>query len=342
MSPNNPNNNHHRRRACQPEARHIGFVVLFVCVFGLFNPLLLDNSSSNADIIPMMDYQQLPYYPLDKDDISKYYNNPKAGTKFDTGARGERWIPKNDQFYDCPDSVMGSYTPSSLAKSSPYYESQEGEDKYMYQHFFYDYAAKNRPHYFIELGALDGKTLSNSYFFDYGLGWHGVLIEGETRNYLGLEQNRGQGERAQHVVVAHLAVCKEYQFIHMSGSGPEAGVASAGGKGLTTVPCFPMHQILSMASVPYTDFYSIDVEGAELDVITTHNFHSVPVHTLLIEMRPADEDTKNQTGNALVRRALYARGFCRYSNIVGHNNEVWVNVTWSEEAIAAKASSWFQ
>ena len=84
-----------------------------------------------------------------------------------------------------------------------------------------------------------------------------MLIEGETRNYLGLEQNRGQGERAQHVVVAHLAVCKEYQFIHMSGSGPEAGVSSAGGKGLTTVPCFPMHQILSMASVPYTDFYSI-------------------------------------------------------------------------------------
>jgi len=79
-----------------------------------------------------------------------------------------------------------------------------------------------------------------------------------------------------------------------------------------------------------------DVEGAELAVITTHNFHRVPAHTLLIEMRPADEPDH---GNAKVRRALHARGFCRYSNSVGHNNEVWVNATWSEDAIAALAAA---
>ena len=80
-----------------------------------------------------------------------------------------------------------------------------------------------------------------------------------------------------------------------------------------------------------------DVEGAELAVITTHNFHRVPAHTLLIEMRPADENLEQS--NAKVRRALHARGFCRYSNSVGHNNEVWVNATWSEDAIAALAAT---
>jgi FkbM family methyltransferase len=57
----------------------------------------------------------------------------------------------------------------------------------------------------------------------------------------------------------------------------------------TTVACLPMSAALSMTSIPYVDFYSIDVEGAELDVITSHDITTVPAHALLIEIRSVRE-----------------------------------------------------
>lgn len=266
-------------------------------------------------------------YPLDHDELQKYYIDIKTGVR-NVVRVGDRWIKASDKFYDCAPKIKAKYNTAPEPKTSVHYKGQEGEDKYMYQHFFH--LSKKRPHYFIELGALDGVEFSNSYFFDMELGWGGVLIEGETSNYLKLEQNRGKDPQKS-VTTVHLAICIESQFIKMSGTGPMAAAGSQrspGGTRITTVPCVPMQDVLTMAKLPYVDFYSIDVEGAELAVIHSHDFNSVPAHTLLIEMRPADEDVN--FANAKIRRALYARGFCRYDNSVGHNNEAWINATWVE------------
>ena len=200
----------------------------------------------------------LPVYPLDQSEVSQYHVDPVGGVHLPNGPKGgERWIPVHDLFYDCDPTIMARYTPlSSEVPKSSHYLSQEGEDQYMYRHFFS--AANNRPHYFIELGALDGKLFSNSYFFDKQLQWGGVLIEGETVNYLALEQNRGQ--LSQKVKVAHLAICEEpSRFLQMAGTGPMAAVPdqTASKERITTVPCIPMHRALSMAALPFCDFYSI-------------------------------------------------------------------------------------
>ena len=42
---------------------------------------------------------------------------------------------------------------------------------------------------FVELGALDGKTLSNTYMLERCFGWHGLLIEGSPQNFEKLKQN---------------------------------------------------------------------------------------------------------------------------------------------------------
>ena len=51
----------------------------------------------------------------------------------------------------------------------------------------------------------------------------------------------------------------------------------------------------------------------------SHDFRAVPVHAILVEMRPADEA---DWGNARIRQALWARRFCPFAADVGHNNEV--------------------
>lgn len=307
-------------------------------------------------------------HPLDSDDILKYYMDPEIYV------RRRAFIKITDQHYDCPAALVETYevaaksVPEVLeAKNTSHYKSQSGEDKFVYDHFFKSPVfdafqqgkSKNnidqRPHYFIEIGGLDGVTLSNSYFFEFELGWGGVLVEGETLNYVQLEENRGQSRLISDrqsavapVTTVHMAICQEPRFLFMQGRGPTAQMAanpSGHQEGLrtTTVPCLPMRDVLSMSSrsvanddnspavpqtiIPYVDFYSIDVEGAELEVITTHDYSAIPVHTLMIETRPRDERSYK---NARLRRALFARGFCRYSNTVGHHNEVWINATWTE------------
>jgi hypothetical protein len=43
---------------------------------------------------------------------------------------------------------------------------------------------------YIELGAFDGKTESNTIFFDKCLGWEGLLIEGQSDSYEKVILNR--------------------------------------------------------------------------------------------------------------------------------------------------------
>lgn len=69
--------------------------------------------------------------------------------------------------------------------------SQEKEDRFLYEHFFTNYYSGT----FVELGGLDGLRFSNTYMYEHGLNWSGLLIEGQTDNYVELERNRGQGSR---------------------------------------------------------------------------------------------------------------------------------------------------
>ncbi|KAJ1465887.1 hypothetical protein T484DRAFT_1577559, partial [Baffinella frigidus] len=86
---------------------------------------------------------------------------------------------------------------------------------YVYQHFFSGSRGNNNMS-FIEIGALDGVKFSNSFFFEKDLGWKGVLIEGETKNFASLESNR----KGKNVKALHLAICRKRAIISLTGSGP--------------------------------------------------------------------------------------------------------------------------
>ena len=163
---------------------------------------------------------------------------------------------------------------------------------------------------------------NNSHLYEKSLGWGGLLIEGSTANYVNLEKNRAANPI---VTCLHAGVCATPQILKMAGSGPMAEVAKGNGASasLSFAPCLPMRDLVSMAKIDRVDLYSIDVEGAELTVIETHDFEAAPAFVLVIEMRPSDEP-KNMS-NAHVRQAAHDRGFCRFTNIMGHNNEVWLN-----------------
>ncbi|CAD7971527.1 unnamed protein product [Amoebophrya sp. A25] len=179
---------------------------------------------------------------------------------------------------------------------------------------------RGRSHVVVEMGALDGLRFSNSYAFEYELGWRSVLIEGSAGNFAALQKNR------PNATAIFGAACAKVSTIKIPGSGPTAsahdGPASTG-----DTPCMPMSMLLGRAGVDRVDFFSLDVEGAELAAIESHDYMRVPVNAYLIEMRPNAAEAEK---NSRVRKALADRGFCRLAVNVGHKNEVWVSSKWVE------------
>lgn len=235
---------------------------------------------------------------------------------------------KVDVYYNCDENTKNMFPKQDQKplNNKTLFKGQEGEDVYVYNHFFNPevrYTSRYETNYFVELGALDGIRFSNSYYFEKELSWGGVLIEGETLNYVKLEENR-MGEE---VVTVHAGICKDPTILHLFGTGPMAAkevvenMPSAQKTRRTSVICLPMQDLLNQhPAMDHIDFYSIDIEGAELDVVTTHDWDSMPVGVVVIEMRPVDEHS-----NPSVRRALHSNGLCRFDDNVGHSNEAWIN-----------------
>lgn len=147
---------------------------------------------------------------------------------------------------------------------------------------------------FVDIGAYDGLTGSNSLFFERCRGWSGVMVEPVA------------SQRAQ--ALAHRrAPCLPYAV------APEAGEASfiAVTKGFTqmsglvdsydaemltqvradprhveemvTVQTLPLQQILYEADLPHPDFVSLDIEGAELAVLRSFPFADHRIRAWAIE-----------------------------------------------------------
>lgn len=163
---------------------------------------------------------------------------------------------------------------------------------------------------FVELGALDGLTISNTLYLETCRGWSGVLVEGSPTNAAKLLENvRLYRPKA----TAHGgAVCvppkRSVQFMddpmaYNSTQGVvgkmsrkfvgyfhkhDATAAAASKKPIVVdVPCAPMSEYLS--GVPHVDFFSLDVEGSELDVLSTIDWKATTIDVFVIEtwMSPA-------------------------------------------------------
>ena len=135
---------------------------------------------------------------------------------------------------------------------------------------------------FVEIGALDGYNLSNTFALERCLGWRGLLIEGNPTNFARLNNNVLTGLRnASKVAIEHSAVCNQASggFVDFTVSGNAvAGVprsfnpdyaqrwARANHPEHTVrVACRPMSTILADHRLADdSTFLSLDVEGAEV------------------------------------------------------------------------------
>jgi len=141
--------------------------------------------------------------------------------------------------------------------------------------------------FFVELGANDGITYSNTLYFEKNRGWRGILIEPIPHNYLNCLENRSE----KNLIFCGACVSFEYEerFVEIAyanmmsiATGVESDVidskahAESGQKFLgksSKVFTFgaiaiTLNELLLEAQAPTSiDFLSLDVEGAEIEVL---------------------------------------------------------------------------
>ena len=108
-------------------------------------------------------------------------------------------------------------------------------------------------------------------------------------------------------------------------------------EGAVIIPCMPLQEILQTFGITHIDFFSLDVEGAELEVLQTLDFTAFHVSVLVIE-----QDGGNPGKDKAVRQLLAAKGFIMDKSLksmkAGSRNDWFVNKLF--EKSEAPKSSW--
>jgi FkbM family methyltransferase len=155
-------------------------------------------------------------------------------------------------------------------------KSQHGEDRLIATHF-----GGKRDGYFVEVGALDGVTYSNTYLLEMAYGWRGVLIEADPDQALRCAQARpGSVTFAKAATTPEMAGspisltvvegADAHSAIMLSDrTGFIDSLRTAGADISTTrktVHTATLDDMLIEASAPSEiDFLSMDIDGHELD-----------------------------------------------------------------------------
>ena len=142
---------------------------------------------------------------------------------------------------------------------------------------------------FLELGAIDGVKFSNTKFFEDNMGFNqGVLIEPDPQSFESLKVNRPNCECFHYAIHSSL---KEVEFLKSQENavGCINSIASDTFKSnwhkssqKIKIPSTTLSDILNQSKLKYIDFWSLDVEGSELECLNSMDWN-IPIGLLCIE-----------------------------------------------------------
>ena len=168
-----------------------------------------------------------------------------------------------------------------------------------------------RDGFFVEIGAGDGVYLSNTYYFEKRLGWRGILVDPVLHHHLSCLSNR---PRSNSYLCAATNFESNSDYIKLKYGGystlthgtqsdiidveqhllDAANYIPLRNTGVEFIaPLRTMTQILDSADAPKViDFFSLDVEGNELEVLQGIDFSRYQIRWLLVESRDIDRISK--------------------------------------------------
>lgn len=178
---------------------------------------------------------------------------------------------------------------------APNYKSQFEQDKFLNTVFF-----KNKTNgIFIDIGANDGITGSNTWFYEKILGWKGICFEPSPSIYKKLTRNR-QCLCINACVADKKGVVKFRDIIGPVKADMLSGIESnydprhvsrienklkktGGSFELIDVPAYTVNSVLEENQIYHIDFLSLDIEGGELVVLKSIDFNKFHIRAITVE-----------------------------------------------------------
>ena len=154
--------------------------------------------------------------------------------------------------------------------------------------------------FFLEVGANDGISYSNTIRLEKSLNWKGILIEPGFHQYLKCSKNRPNS-----IVINAALVSKEFrkknkQVLIATDSGLMSKIYRKSIFGMNIfkyffknwshVNCYSLDYLLNHLEINKIDFFSLDVEGNELEVLKGINFDVVDIKYICVEVWDKDKD----------------------------------------------------
>ncbi|TRY72331.1 hypothetical protein TCAL_11452 [Tigriopus californicus] len=152
--------------------------------------------------------------------------------------------------------------------------------------------------FFIESGAADGLYHSNTLFLETQRNWTGILIEPNPSQFQVLQKAKRNCHSLQGCLSVH-NYAEEVTFLNAGHVGGIKGVNVPRSISQqrtwsnyrrisfeSRVQCFPLYSILLALGNPRVDLLSLDVEGAELEILQTIPWDKVDIGVILVEVDP--------------------------------------------------------
>ena len=198
--------------------------------------------------------------------------------------------------------------------------SQFGQDMFL----FHQYFKHQKDGFFVDIGAYDGLSFSNTFLYEKEFSWKGICIEPIPEIFSELRKNRDclciQGGIAgiEEEEVPFLSVTPNNGFAQML-SGiigkqdprlrsyiEEETRALAVPYQEIKIKTFRIDSLLKLYDVRHIDFVSLDTEGGELEILESWNFDLYPVEILCVENNYSDPN---------IMHFLKSKGFTYITNL---------------------------
>jgi len=162
---------------------------------------------------------------------------------------------------------------------------------------------------FLEVGGYDGIHESNTLFLQRCLGWSGLMIEASPQKFDELVANR-PGVAALHSALSER--CEPNSSIRFGGTGTSSAILSdRRSRSGIEVPCAPLRHLLDALNVPHISFMSVDVEGAEAEVVRSIDWSRQSVAVMVVEENTKSHAAKNAQVAAFLRKSTPMRWMFR-------------------------------
>jgi FkbM family methyltransferase len=197
------------------------------------------------------------------------------------------------------------------------YKAKEGQDKWVVEKI-----GRKDQGYFVDIGASNGVSNSNSYVFEKSLGWKGICVEPNPnlRAFPSLKDNRDcicenvciYSERGE---VEFIARGRRIETSGIYSDCSSNMIMSLAEKGhpIIKVPAITLMDLLKKHDAPKViDYINIDTEGSEWEILKDFDFSEYAFLTLTIEHNywsGTNWDEKEKVKKDNIRNLLCQNGY---------------------------------